>query len=302
MSGNKRSLALICAGLALAGSASAEFSIDEQFLTRGGPEFFSVESESLEGDAVEADGDESLAKDSQVDSTLEIGSTESLAIVAEGSDALTLEISEASTPEEEVGSSGELVGEELAPYVPQGHYVIRGDTLRDVLPELAKQMGYTRVLVDFPAETAVLGEAQSKGGRVSVEGLSAAQQDLYEVFDGIGSVQLYAALDGEFGAALVASTRAYANPNRLRIFEVESGSLRDNAVRLANEFGWRVPETNGWQNTHDFNVAVGYPVIVSGIAEGFHRLFGRYPVQAQLIDGHQTAVFVSRTLPVRGEQ
>lgn len=301
---NLKGAAAICwASMLLAVGAKAEFSIDEQFITRG-----TFDVSGMDEAAFQSDTSEALP--SNVAESSSSSTTSDLASVASESDSLTVSVTSSSQSEEieqsEVTSVTPDQGDheiiELEPFVDHGHYVVRGDTLRVALPDIAQEMSYTRVLIDFPGQSALLGEAQSLGGRVSTDNLTDLEADLKKVFEGIEGVRVYAALDGDHGAALVVSTRTYNNPNRLRVFEVKDGSLRDNATRLAEEYNWRVPQTNGWQLSVDYTVSVSYPIVVSGIAEGFHRLFRQYPVQAQLIDGHQSAVFVSRTLPLRGEQ
>ncbi len=85
------------------------------------------------------------------------------------------------------------------------------------------------------------------------------------------------------------------------VFTVSTGTLKENAERLAGGFGYK---PYGWK-AKNFMVNIPYSFQYETIDEAFTVLFRDFPVQAQLIEtgipGESAVSFVSRRV-VRGGQ
>lgn len=78
-----------------------------------------------------------------------------------------------------------------------------------------------------------------------------------------------------------------------KIFKVERGSLMDNAYRLAEVLGWQT-NINSWpMDTPNPDVSIPFNIVVfNDPLDAFQKLFARYQIQAQLVQGSNEVYFV----------
>lgn len=78
-----------------------------------------------------------------------------------------------------------------------------------------------------------------------------------------------------------------------KVFKVEAGSLMDNAYRLADMFGWKT-NINSWlDDTPNPDVSTPFNIFVfNDPIDAFKKLFDKYQVQAQLVQGTNEVYFV----------
>lgn len=91
--------------------------------------------------------------------------------------------------------------------------------------------------------------------------------------------------------------------NEVRIFDVQQGSLKENAFALAKSFGYSYLEEDSefndyksWNLNVDPRVQATTPIVISNdVRFAFARLFKNYQVQALLQDSTKTVFFTPRT-------
>ena len=176
-------------------------------------------------------------------------------------------------------------------------FILKGESLREAIERFADSSGFKRAIIDVNKDSvdpsrvisnnniAVKGENLFSIGAKLSEELGATYKEFafYEAADG-----------GE--KSLVASDRGYRERSMLVIFDVERGTLLENAERLASLYGWGV-DNNAWEPSVEYRVKYGYPLVSKNIVTGMSRLFNRYPVQAQLMQSTRKVVFAKRPLP-----
>ena len=172
--------------------------------------------------------------------------------------------------------------------------VNRTQTLRSVLETMGKNW-QRRVVYDLDG----LSIEKSNDYPISI-----AANNLSDVADQLNAayglthapIHLY----GVDENILVVSAMEYKHPHQIRVFDVKEGTLLSNVTDLAGAFGWSVASESWPFNVH-FQEQYAYPIIVLSLEDGLTKLLGRYPVQAQLLHNMKQVLFVSRPLPIQGE-
>lgn len=78
-----------------------------------------------------------------------------------------------------------------------------------------------------------------------------------------------------------------------KVFKVEKGSLMDNAYRLADMFGWKTNIYSWLDDTPNPDIATPFNIFVfNDPLDAFKKLFDKYQVQAQLVQGTNEVYFV----------
>lgn len=174
--------------------------------------------------------------------------------------------------------------------------VREGENLRDAIDRMAKIFGFRRSIVDFKSGSLdplfVIAERHAVISATSVFSMG---RELSKHYHDVGPIELVKAND-HGGRALVLSNHGYTRYESLSIFEVEVGALRYNAKRLAEFFSWSVPK-EFWLLDYGYQQEVAHALVVKNIVHGYSRIFGDYPIQAQLIDSNHQVIFTSRELP-----
>ena len=78
-----------------------------------------------------------------------------------------------------------------------------------------------------------------------------------------------------------------------KVFKVMPGSLMDNAYRLAEVLGWQT-NVNSWPlDTPNPDISIPFTIVVfNDPLDAFQKLFARYQIQAQLVQGTNEVYFV----------
>ncbi len=82
----------------------------------------------------------------------------------------------------------------------------------------------------------------------------------------------------------------------VHLFPVKRGSLKENAIRLAHDLGWKADNASWLASTPVYNVIADYNLVASGdIVRSYENLFKDYNVQAQLDQSTNTVYFTTLT-------
>lgn len=174
--------------------------------------------------------------------------------------------------------------------------VYKGQNLRRTLQDVALLLGYTRVIIDLSPGS--VDPSQYRAESKMQLDLSSPQPQvlkntLVKAYPQIEFLYVGSAKDGQ-NRALVLSNQGYEAWDELTLFDVQPGMLQENASRLAESFGWKIPKTGYWQSDVDYEVPVSFSIVTKDIIHAFSRLFSSYPLQARLIDSTKQVVVVNR--------
>lgn len=82
----------------------------------------------------------------------------------------------------------------------------------------------------------------------------------------------------------------------VHLFPVKRGSLKENAIRLAHDLGWKADNASWLSNTPVYNVIADYNLVASGdVVRSYENLFKDYNIQAQLDQSTNTVYFTTLT-------
>lgn len=173
-----------------------------------------------------------------------------------------------------------------------------GESLRDVNRRIAAQMGYRRGVFDLredsvdPSYVRLERDVSIQGDNIHELGQSLAAVIMGAV-PGLGFHEI---LDGG-ATSLLVSNYGYQTWDKLSVVPVQRGSVKSNALRIVEQYGWNTPDVSGWQTDKNFPISVEYSLVCRDLSHCLSRLLRRYPIQSQQIDASKTVVFVQRAQP-----
>lgn len=177
------------------------------------------------------------------------------------------------------------------------------ETLVSVVTRLAENKGYQNALFDFTAAAGAPHVAESTlSGTIQGDGLLGLTDLIVDAFGPrVGALAFYEAKAAD-GHVLVVTDRPFERWQDLRVFEVKSSTLSENAARLAGFYGWNLAGAQAWRLDKDYSIVAPYKIVVSGVEQAYDRLLENYPVKATLVRSTESVFFTTRNMPVLSAQ
>lgn len=166
------------------------------------------------------------------------------------------------------------------------------ESLQSYFQRYADNFGYSRVA--FRIKTESLDSLLRKS---AISGKAKSFTDVLRVNN---LIQLNATdvVSNESVMVITSDIRAKGSDSLL-VFHVTPGMLSENSIQLAKAIGWKVGAENLWPLDVDYKVSYGYDIVMIDPVDAFSELFGKYPIQAQLVIGSKVVSVVKRNSPNR---
>lgn len=172
-----------------------------------------------------------------------------------------------------------------------------GESLLSVANRLAHAGSYTRLIFDM-SSTAIAPDLAVSPEHIDTVGGKTLFGELSAIYDEqIPGIAVFAADDGD-GKALVISDKRYPRWKRLAVYDVREGTLKGNAIALAESIGWSLDSVTGWQ-ADDYMIGMEYPIIITpnDPRQTLTMLLKAYPAQARLNPNTRSVTVVARLQP-----
>lgn len=180
---------------------------------------------------------------------------------------------------------------EKAPEVWPTLRVGYGESPLIAIKRWAVPRGYSRVVTDVSREIDVKLNQKFEKGQSFSETLDVSLAKMSDLFaKDNASLRFYVSKIADEKTIVIHDKGIGRDA---KIFKVESGSLMDNAYRLAEVLGWQT-NINSWpMDTPNPDITIPFNIVVfNDPLDAFQKLFARYQIQAQLVQGTNEVYFV----------
>lgn len=180
---------------------------------------------------------------------------------------------------------------EKAPEVWPTLRVGYGESPLIAIKRWALPRGYSRVVTDVSREIDVKLNQKFEKGQSFSETLDVSLAKMSDLFaKDNASLRFYVSKIADEKTIVIHDKGIGRDA---KIFKVESGSLMDNAYRLAEVLGWQT-NINSWpMDTPNPDISIPFNIVVfNDPLDAFQKLFARYQIQAQLVQGTNEVYFV----------
>ncbi len=166
-----------------------------------------------------------------------------------------------------------------------------GETPLIAIKRWALPRGYSRVVTDVSREIGLKLNQKFEKGQSFSETMDVSLAKMSDLFAADNaSLRFYVSKIAD-EKTLVIHDKGIGRD--AKIFNVQAGSLMDNAYRLAEVLGWQT-NINSWpMDTPNPNITIPFNIVVfNDPLDAFQKLFARYQIQAQLVQGNNEVYFV----------
>ncbi|MCX4117168.1 hypothetical protein [Aeromonas hydrophila] len=193
-----------------------------------------------------------------------------------------------------VGKSAEETKQQKAEKAPELWPMLRvgyGETPLIAIKRWALPRGYSHVITDVSHEIDAKLNHKFEKGQSFADTLDVSLAKMSDQFaKDRASLRFYVSKIAD-EKTIVIHDKGIGRDAKL--FKVERGSLMDNAYRLAEVLGWQT-NINSWpMDTPNPDVSIPFNIVVfNDPLDAFQKLFARYQIQAQLVQGSNEVYFV----------